>query len=73
MVKKPPQRVYGFVSNSAQKDTIHKFIHLGREATSCSLLWIVKAGGKTKEVLKPRGLAFVTNKQALPQGRGVDH
>ena len=36
--------VYNFVSKSAHKDSIHKFIHLGRAARSCSLLWIVKAG-----------------------------
>ena len=70
LVKKQPQHVYNFVSKSAQKDTIHKFIHLGRTATSCSLLWIVKAGGKSNEVLEPRGLAFVTNKQVLLPGKG---
>ena len=32
--------VYNFVSKSAHKDSIHKFIHLGRAARSCSLLWI---------------------------------
>ena len=70
LVKKQPQHVYNFVSKSAQKEAIHKLIHLGRSATSCSLLWIVKAGGKNNEILEPRGLALVTNKQVVLPGKG---
>ncbi len=68
LVKKQPQQVYNFLS--AQKDTIHKFSHLGRAATDCSLLWFVKAGGKSNDVFEPRGLACVANKEVALPGKG---
>ena len=74
LVKQQPHQVYNFVPKSTQKSAIHRFIHSGRAATSCSLLWIVKALGKGAEVLEPRGLAFVlNNKYLLPGNGGVYH
>jgi hypothetical protein len=67
LVKEHPDHEYHFDSKSAQKSyLIHKFIYLWRGISSCSLLWIV---GVRDGVLRPWGLAVVTNKKLVLPGK----
>ena len=67
LVKKDPQKSFGFVSKATGKDGIHKIIQLARENTSVSVLWILRVSSAK---LEPSGLAVVTNKQMLLLGSG---
>ena len=74
LVKKEPQKSYGFVSRDKNKDDIHNAIHLARSCVGLSALWILKAtpqktSGKLDK-LDPAGLAIVTNKQLVLPGNG---
>ena len=67
LVKKDPQKSYGFLSKAEEKDHIHKIVRLAQECTNISVLWIVKnKSGR----LEPVGLALVTNKQICLPGSG---
>ena len=74
LVKKEPQKSYGFVSWDKNKDDIHNAIQLARSCPGLSVLWILKAfpqktSGKLDK-LEPAGLAIVTNKQLVLPGSG---
>ena len=71
LVKKEPQKRYGFISKAAEKDLHYKIIKLARSCTSVSVMWILKATPAAKaEKLEPCGLAIVTNKQMVLPGSG---
>ena len=68
LVKEHPDHEYYFDLQSAQKSyLLQKFIWLGRGNRSCSLVWIVTV---RDGVVRPWGLAFVTNKKLVLPGKG---
>ena len=60
LVKKDPQKSYGFLSTAKEKDHIHKIVRLAQECTNISVLWVL---GEKFGRLEPVGLALLTNKQ----------
>ena len=67
LVKKDPQKSYGFLSKAKEKDHIHKIVRLAQECTNISVLWVL---GENFGRLDPVGLALVTNKQICLPGSG---
>ena len=67
LVKKDPQKSYGFLSKAKEKDHIHKIVRLAQKCTNISVLWVL---GENFGRLDPVGLALVTNKQICLPGSG---
>ena len=67
LVKKDPQKSYGFLSKAKEKDHIHKIVQLAQECTNILVLWVVE---EKSGRLEPAGLALVTNKQICLPGSG---
>ena len=67
LVKKDPQKSYGFLSNAKEKDHINKIVRLTQQCTNISVLWVL---GEIFGRLDPVGLALVTNKQIWLPGSG---
>ena len=71
LVKKEPQKSYGFMSKAPDKEIFYKIIKLARACTSVSVVWILKGTPVGKvEKLEPSGLAIVLNKQLVLLGSG---